>query len=164
MDRTMFLIIFYGKIAVVYMGAIYLLMHYICKGYLSINPDKLIDCKIKKFLKSNIKIINVILNIIVISAMLFAVCGPGYHAIKDIPYVIKKDWIMISGTVKKGSNIDSSNKYEEYSVIIQEAVTKDIIKLQLHGKNGIHTGDTIIAEYLPNSKEGILLEIIHSEQ
>lgn len=160
----MFLIIFYGKIAVVYAGVIYLLRHYIRKGYLSINPDKMIDCKLKKFFENNIKFINVILNIIVISTMLIVVCGPGCQAIKDIPYVIEKDWITISGIVKEGSNIKSSNKYEEYSVIIQDAVTKDIIKLQLHGKNGIHTGDTIIAEYLPNSKEGILLEIIHSEQ
>jgi hypothetical protein len=153
---------FYGKVFIIYAFVGYLLVRYIRKGWIRFNPDRMIQCRLRDMLKKRKRIVDFLINLIVISNMIFVSCSFGLSALMDIPIVVSKGAVITEGIVVKGSNIESSNKLECYNVVVEEKDNGKLHDLNLYWENGIHKDDFIKVKYLPHSKTGIVITICHN--
>ena len=98
-------------------------------------------------LKKRKRIVDFLINLIVISNMIFVSCSFGLSALMDIPIVVSKGAVITEGIVVKGSNIESSNKLECYNVVVEEKDNGKLYDLNLYWENGIHKDDFAATEY-----------------
>lgn len=132
MDWNLFLLMFYGKVFVIYAFVGYLLVRYIRKGWIRFNPDRMIQCRLRDILKKRKRIVDFLINLIVVSNMIFVSCSFGLSALMDIPIVVSKGAVITEGIVVKGSNIESSNKLECYNVVVEEKDNGKLYDLNLY--------------------------------
>ena len=147
MNWNLFLLMFYGKVFIIYAFVGYLLVRYIRKGWIRFNPDRMIQCRLRDMLKKRKRIVDFLINLIVISNMIFVSCSFGLSALMDIPIVVSKGAVITEGIVVKGSNIESSNKLECYNVVVEEKDNGKLYDLNLYWENGIHKDDFAATEY-----------------
>ena len=158
MNWNLFLLMFYGKVFIIYAFVGYLLVRYIRKGWIRFNPDRMIQCRLRDMLKKRKRIVDFLINLIVISNMIFVSCSFGLSALMDIPIVVSKGAVITEGIVVKGSNIESSNKLECYNVVVEEKDNGKLHDLNLYWENGIHKDDFIKVKFLPHSKTGVVIK------
>ena len=111
MNWNLFLLIFYGKVLLIYIFVGYLLVRYIRKGWIRFNPEIMIQCRLKEVLRKRKKNVNFLINLIVIVSMVFVSCSFGLSALIDIPLVVTGKVEVLEGIVIKGDNVKSSNKF-----------------------------------------------------
>lgn len=156
MTKEQFLLIFYGQRSIILGILIWLCIHYCRKGFFRFSFEKMIDCKGKQILEKKKHFLEMSVNILLLLMIPFVFFRVLLPAAKDLPYALKDQFIFFEGAAEEGSNIHSENKWEDYSISIKDAQGA-VIRVVLYGKNGVDTGDFISAEYLPHSREGILL-------
>lgn len=156
MTKEHFLLIFYGQRIFLLGILIWLCIHYCRKGFFRFSFEKMIDCKGKQLLEKKKHILEVSVNLMILLVIPFLLFRVLLPAAVDFPYALKNQFVFFEGVVEKGSNVHSKNKLESYNLSIRN-VQGNVIEVVLYGKNGVTTGDKISAEYLPHSKEGILL-------
>ena len=105
MNWNLFLLMFYGKVFCHLAFAGYLLVRYIRKGWIRFNPDRMIQCRLRDILKKRKRIVDFLINLIVISNMIFVSCSFGLSALMDIPIVVSK------GAVINGRDCGKRFKY-----------------------------------------------------
>ena len=158
MNWNLFLLIFYGKVLLIYIFVGYLLVRYIRKGWIRFNPEIMIQCRLKEVLRKRKKNVNFLINLIVIVSMVFVSCSFGLSALIDIPLVVTGKVEVLEGIVIKGDNVKSSNKLECYSVVVQEKKSNHLHELELYWENGICKDDFIKVKFLPHSKTGVVIK------
>lgn len=156
MTKEQFLFIFYGKHIIIFGILLWLCIHYCRKGFFRFSFEKMIDCKGKRILEKKKHFLEMSVNTLILLMIPFLFFRALLPAAADIPYALKDQLISFEGGVEEGSNVHSEDRWEDYNISVQNP-KGTTVKLILHGKNGIATGDVISAEYLPHSKEGILL-------
>ena len=62
MNWNLFLLIFYGKVLLIYIFVGYLLVRYIRKGWIRFNPEIMIQCRLKEVLRKRKKTVNFLIN------------------------------------------------------------------------------------------------------
>lgn len=162
MTKEHFLLIFYGQHSIILGILIWLCIHYCRKGFFRFSFEKMIDCKGKRILEKKKHFLEMSVNLLLLLMIPFVFFRVLLPAAKDLPYALKDQFVFFEGVVEEGSNIHSENKWEDYNLSIKDEQGATI-KVVLYGKNGVDTGDLISAEYLPHSKEGILLSCKRSK-
>ena len=84
----------YKKVFIIYAFVGYLLVRYIRKGWIRFNPDRMIQCRLRDMLKKRKRIVDFLINLIVISNMIFVSCSFGLSALMDIPIVVSKGCLL----------------------------------------------------------------------
>lgn len=158
MNWNLFLLMFYGKVLLIYIFAGYLFVRYIRKGCIRFDPEIMVQCRLKEVLRKRKKSVNFLINLIVITSIIFVSCSFGLSALIDIPIVITGKEEVLEGIVVKGDNVKFSNKLECYSVVVQEENGNQLHELELYWENGICKDDFIKVKFLPHSKTGVVIK------
>ncbi len=107
------------------------------------------ELKIREFkLDSFTLILSVIVLLIIIGSMHYVIIP----SIKDLPYVIKKDFKTVTG-----ESLDSSIARSNMSAHIlkmKDDKTGEVISIELYYQPGINKGDRLTVNYLPNTRIG----------
>lgn len=150
-----FKLIFIGKHIILVLIILFVIIRYIRFGMIKIDVNKMLECKLKKFILANNFIINVIFNAGVIIVIVDAFVISVVPAVKDFPALLQNELIQYEGEVAEGSPVESKNKIELYNIVIE--CNGEDIDLHVYGKNGIRSGDYVSVQYLPHTKEGIIV-------
>lgn len=164
MTRAVFLIKYYSEAILILIVAICIIVLYIRKGWIKVKGILIVECKLKELLDKHWVLISVLANAIIIETLLWIVYAWVFIFVRDIPYAYKGEFIYVEGIVTKSPNIDSTNITELYNITVREFETGEEVNVELYGKNGIYVGDIIKGEYLPYSRQGILLDIESSRK
>lgn len=73
----------------------------------------------------------------------------------DLPYVIKEDYLTVSGFAVTNANGGSGHK-EERIVSIEDETTGEVVRVKFTSER-VKKGDYLVVSYLPYSKEGVRL-------
>lgn len=157
MSKDIFVLWFYAQICAIIATIIYIAIRYLRKKWFVFSSDVLIECKLKRWISKYDTVISISFNV-----MLAFVCTVVFFhsvipAIHDIPYVLNNEFVFLEGVVTNNSQPGSKGKMEKHNLFIYEEDSGEVLNLQIYGRSEIKSGTIVCVEYLPNSKEGILL-------
>ncbi|MGC6767728.1 hypothetical protein ACYSNR_13915 [Enterococcus sp. LJL128] len=89
---------------------------------------------------------------LVFLVLCLVVLSGGVNLIKDLPYVLEKKYIAISGPAVNQSTGKETNKVR--AIKIKDDKTGEIIHVSFYGDKTIHKGDFLELYYYPNSHIG----------
>lgn len=144
-----------------YAKALFLVFVIICYLFALFKKKKIIKWedaprKIQYKIKRNEKKINSLLYLI--SGVLFLFCLIIFilPAFFDLPNVLKKNYLEVSGVVESW-NYSDEDKLKERSIGVIDEKTQEKISVTVYSK-GLHKGEYVRICYLPYSKYGSIIQ------
>lgn len=99
---------------------------------------------------------DIAIKIIAACMLVFVIWKAAIPMLKDVPYLIKKDFQIISGETMSQN---SGGYWKHPRITVENKETGEKMKVKFSYKMGIAKRDQVTVQYLPNSGEGLLIEI-----
>ncbi len=148
-------IIYFGKVAIVFLAFILVVARFALKGYM-INAKGLKTDFIKFYLAHRRKMDWILFGLcccVLIPSFIFY----GFPMVLDIPSLIEDRYETVCGYAITQSVGGVKDMEEERSISIKDSITGEEIVLHCFD-TGIYEGEYIKAYYLPNSHIGVIVE------
>lgn len=110
----------------------------------------------KKSVKKHEKEINIVIKSILGICIVFVWMEIVIPAVKDIPYVMQEKYTQAEGNVTTWDFSDET-KNRVRAIGIMDEKTKQEVFVSVYSR-GVHEGEHLKIEYLPNSKYGTIVE------